>query len=74
VISLRAKETCSKEGEPYFRAKVEVDEAELQRLAPEIELTLGTPAEVMILTGERTMLDYLVRPFIQSVTRSFRES
>jgi hypothetical protein len=32
------------------------------------------PAEVMILTGERTMLDYLVRPFIQSITRSFRES
>jgi HlyD family secretion protein/epimerase transport system membrane fusion protein len=61
-------------GEPYFLAKVEVDEAELQRLAPEIELTPGMPAEVMILTGERTMLDYLVRPFIQSITRSFRES
>lgn len=61
-------------GEPYFLAKVEVDEAELKRLAPEIELTPGMPAEVMILTGERTMLDYLLRPFVQSVTRGFRES
>ena len=61
-------------GEPYFLAKVEVDKAELARLAPEIELTPGMPAEVMILTGERTILDYLVRPFIQSITRSFRES
>jgi hypothetical protein len=31
-------------------------------------------AEVMILTGERTLLDYLVRPFIESVTKSFRET
>jgi hypothetical protein len=29
---------------------------------------------VMILTGERTLLDYLVRPFIESVSKSFRES
>jgi hypothetical protein len=32
------------------------------------------PAEVMILTGERTLLDYLIRPFIVSVTKSFREN
>jgi HlyD family secretion protein/epimerase transport system membrane fusion protein len=32
------------------------------------------PADVMILTGERTMLDYLVRPFVESFTKSFRES
>ena len=61
-------------GEPYFLAKVEVDPDELERVAPEIELTPGMPAEVMILTGERSLLDYLIRPFIQSVTRSFRES
>jgi hypothetical protein len=29
---------------------------------------------VMIVTGEQTLLDYLVRPFIESVTKSFRES
>ena len=66
--------TDERTGEPYFLAKVAVDPGELERIAPEIELTPGMPAEVMILTGERTLLDYLVRPFIQSVTRSFRES
>jgi HlyD family type I secretion membrane fusion protein len=66
--------TDDRTGEPYFLAKVEVAPAELKRLAPEIELTPGMPAEVMILTGERTLLDYLVRPFIVSVTRSFRET
>jgi HlyD family secretion protein/epimerase transport system membrane fusion protein len=61
-------------GEPYFLAKVEVAPAELERLAPDITLSPGMPADVMILTGERTLLDYLVRPFIESVTKSFRES
>ncbi len=66
--------TDERTGEPYFLAKVEVAPAELHRLAPEIELTPGMPADVMILTGERTLLDYLIRPFIESVTKSFRES
>jgi HlyD family type I secretion membrane fusion protein len=66
--------TDERTGEPYFLAKVEVAPAELKRLAPEVELTPGMPAEVMILTGERTLLDYLIRPFIVSVTKSFRES
>jgi HlyD family type I secretion membrane fusion protein len=61
-------------GEPYFLAKVEIAPAELARVAPDVALTPGMPADVMILTGERTLLDYLVRPFIESMTKSFRES
>ncbi len=61
-------------GEPYFLAKVEVDPSELERIAPDIELGPGMPADVMILTGERTLLDYLIRPFVESLTKSFRES
>ena len=65
--------TDERTGEPYFLAKVEVAPTELKRLAPEIELTPGMSADVMILTGERTLLDYLIRPFIESFTKSFRE-
>jgi hypothetical protein len=32
------------------------------------------PAEVMIMTGERTALQYIVQPFLDSIRRSFRES
>jgi HlyD family secretion protein/epimerase transport system membrane fusion protein len=60
-------------GEAFFLARIEIapDEA---GLAPGIELLPGMPADVMILTGERTLLDYLVGPFIDSLTKSFRES
>jgi HlyD family type I secretion membrane fusion protein len=60
-------------GEAYFLAKVEVERAELARLK-DVRLMPGMPAEVMILTGERTLLDYFLREFLESVTKSFRES
>ena len=34
----------------------------------------GMPAEPMIMTGERTALDYLLGPLVDSFPRSFRES
>lgn len=61
-------------GEPYFLAKVFVDAEELEALTDQVELMVGMPADVMILTGERTMLDYLLKPFADSIRGSFRES
>lgn len=66
--------TDERTGRPYFLAKVEIDPTELERIAPDVKLVPGMPADVMILTGERTVLDYLIRPFTESITKSFRES
>ena len=61
-------------GERYYTARVTVDRQRLHDIAPEIELSPGMPAEVFIETGERTMLEYLLQPFLQSVERAFREN
>lgn len=61
-------------GERYFQAQIEVDADQLAALDPPIELTAGMPAEVYIVTGERTMLDYLLEPLYDSLRRAFRES
>jgi HlyD family secretion protein len=58
---------------PYYLARVEVDRQELERLTPQIELVPGMPAEVLIVTDERTLLEYLVQQFLDSFRRSFRE-
>ncbi len=60
-------------GERYYAVRVTVDRLRLHEIAPEIELAPGMPAEVFIETGERTMLEYLMQPFLQSVERAFRE-
>ena len=66
--------TDERTGHQYFLAKVEIDQDDLSVLGGRLELVPGMPAEVFILTGERTALDYLVRPFLESITRSFRET
>jgi HlyD family type I secretion membrane fusion protein len=61
-----------KTGASYFAGRVEVDRKELEHL-PEVRLVPGMPVQVMIRTGERTALEYLVDPFKQSIHRAFRE-
>jgi HlyD family secretion protein/epimerase transport system membrane fusion protein len=63
-----------KSGQPYYAAQIVVDTATLHDRAPEVELTAGMPAEALIITGERTLLDYLTEPIRLSFRRALRES
>lgn len=58
--------------EPYYLAEIAVDKSELERLG-NVKLQPGMPAEVMILTGRRTALEYLVKPLAESINRAWRE-
>lgn len=57
---------------PYFLVQVEVSVADVP---PELRgrLHAGIPADVVIATGERTLLTYLVKPLTDRVNRSLRE-
>jgi HlyD family type I secretion membrane fusion protein len=58
--------------QPYFLAVVKVDTS---RLSADLQqrLTPGIPAEVIIGTGERTMLQYLLEPLTNTLRHSMRE-
>lgn len=59
---------------PYYLARVEVTPEGLKELAQQhLVLVPGMPAEVLINTGERTLLQYLSRPLTDSFARSFIE-
>ena len=60
-------------GEAYFRARIEVLPEALDSLGDDIVLTPGMPADVLITTGERSMLDYILSPIERSLSRAFRE-
>lgn len=59
-------------GAGYYlvRVKITTPPSEL----PEgVKLYPGMPAEVILLTGERTVLDYMIAPLTRSFRRAFRE-
>jgi HlyD family secretion protein/epimerase transport system membrane fusion protein len=60
--------------QPYYLARVTVSRDLLRRLAPHVELIPGMPAEVLIVTEHRTLIDYLSKPFRDAFWRSFRET
>jgi hypothetical protein len=59
-------------GESYFNARIEIDEEQLKKLEG-VELSPGMPADVLIVTGSRTLFAYLVAPISDSFNKAFRE-
>jgi epimerase transport system membrane fusion protein len=58
--------------QPFYLARVEVDPESMDSLGA-LELMPGMPAEVFIATGSRTLLQYMFKPFSNTVARSFIE-
>lgn len=59
-------------GRAFYRAEVLLDEGEAARLEGR-RLVAGMPVEVFIRTGERTPLEYLLKPVTDHLRRAMRE-
>jgi membrane fusion protein, epimerase transport system len=74
VVSVSADRLVDPQtGAPYFRARVQLPE---QTAAAHKGLVIspGMQAEVLIVTGARTMMDYMLRPLARGINRSLREN
>ncbi|MBY4676793.1 HlyD family type I secretion periplasmic adaptor subunit [Marinobacterium arenosum] len=73
LLNLSADRLVNEEtGMPYYLARVEVTE-EGRQLLGDLKLVPGMPAEVLINTGARTLLEYLVQPATNAFARSMIE-
>lgn len=59
-------------GQSYFQVRVRVPEDERRRLGGGA-LHPGMPVDVVLLAGERTMLEYVLEPLTAAMARSFKE-
>ena len=64
--------TDASSGEEYYTARIDLKDQNDPRLNG-LKLLPGMPAEVLIRTGERTLIQYLISPVEQSISRSLRE-
>ena len=58
-------------GNPYFEARIIIDGS--QASDADITVSAGMPVEAMIVTGERTVLQYLTKPVANSINRALTE-
>lgn len=73
VTSVSAESLVSaRGGEAHYAARIEVPQSELD--AANVEgLMVGMPAHVIIVSKERTMMQYLLQPFTDALWRAGRE-
>lgn len=64
--------TDQKTNANYYTARIALTKKP-HEIDPGIKLYPGMPAEVIIVTGERTMFDYLAAPITRSFRKAFRE-
>jgi HlyD family secretion protein len=61
-------------GETYYTARISIARGQLASLGPGIILTPGMLAEALIMTHERTLLDYVLAPVADVFRRGLRET
>ncbi|MGC8730992.1 MAG: HlyD family type I secretion periplasmic adaptor subunit [Halothiobacillaceae bacterium] len=59
-------------GEPYYVARIMVPQEEMLKLKYE-RINPGMPVDVVIKTGERSLLEYLLRPLLSHLFLALRE-
>ncbi|SEI67963.1 membrane fusion protein, epimerase transport system [Allopseudospirillum japonicum] len=60
-------------GMPYYQVRVRVTEQGRKDMNENMQLLSGMPAEVMLNTGERTLVRYLAKPLEDTFARALKE-
>jgi HlyD family secretion protein len=64
--------TDQRTGNSFYKGRVTISKEQLDRLG-EHKLHSGMAVEAMVQRGEQSVLHYLLKPLIDSLTRSFKE-
>jgi len=59
-------------GQPYFTARVELEKTTADLAREGAILQAGMRSEILLVTGQRTLLDQLIEPVVRNINRAFR--
>ena len=73
VERVGADTITTRDDERYFPVTVRVDETALQDRQADLPIIPGMVADVSVVTGERTILDYILKPVLKLQERALQE-
>ncbi len=73
LVDISADTIEDQEGNSFYRVKLKTDETELRRKGEILPITTGMVASVDILTGKKSVMQYLLKPFIKTLDSSMNE-
>lgn len=73
VTDISADSITNEKGESFYRVRVATDQTSIKKGSKEYEILPGMQATVDIITGEKTVMQYLLKPFIKASQTALRE-
>ena len=73
VEDISADTITDERGESFYRVRVRTNESALHEAGEPLPIIPGMTTQVDILTGEKTVLDYLLKPILRAKERALRE-
>lgn len=73
VEQIGADTVEGRQGEYFYAVKVRTDRNHLEHKGQTLPIMVGMLAEVDVLTGKKTVLDYLLKPLLKARQRALRE-
>ena len=73
LVDISADTIEDQEGNSFYRVKLRTDKTELTRKGEVLPITVGMVASVDILTGKKTVMDYLLKPFRKTLENAMNE-
>lgn len=73
LVELSPTTFLDPDGHPYFRARIELQSSHVEKDGVRLPILPGMTVEADIVTGERTLAEYLLRPVYVALGEAFRE-
>lgn len=73
VEQISADTIVDERGERFYRVRVRTEENSLGTVADPLRIIPGMTAQVDVITGEKTVLDYLLKPILKARDHALRE-
>jgi adhesin transport system membrane fusion protein len=73
VEDISADTITDEKGESFYRVRVRTHDSALEKAGEPLPITPGMTAQVDILTGHKTVMDYLLKPILKAKERALRE-
>jgi len=73
IEQISADTITDERGESFYRVRVRTDETSLGTAEKPLEIIPGMTAQIDVITGEKTVLDYLLKPILKARDEALRE-
>ena len=73
MVDISADTITNEKGDSFYKIKIITEQTSIKRNGKELPIIPGMVASVDILTGEKTVMEYLMKPLTKTLNQSMNE-